>query len=497
MITRLKIDGFKNFVQTDIRFGPFTCIAGGNGVGKSNLFDAIQFLSLLSELPFDEAATKLRQLDNSSNFGQSVKSIFRRTGDTVASKMSIEVEMLIPRTGEDELGQPAEATFNFLRYSLELGLNTEENGRGSIQLLREKLEPIRKGDAAKHLLFDHTYKWRNALIKGRRTVPFISTTKNEAGELLVNFHQDGGSGGKPQPFPARNLPRTILSTARYASEHPTAILVRREMQSWRRLQLEPSALRNPSELDQFSYRTATLGNDGSNIAAAIYRLTQQPDGYYRNEAEVFATLTNELRDLLDDVRGISIDRDEKRRLLTLQVTTKEKTVLPARSLSDGTLRFLALAVLALDQNEPGVICMEEPENGIHPERIPAILELLQRIPTSTDSDDLEEGSLRQVIINTHSPAVVMEVPEDVLLYVDLTERIIDGKRTKVSVVKSLPATWRADEGMPTLSKGKLLSYLNPEFIGTRWIESMERQQRRKKVKERTDLKALKNTLFSE
>ena len=89
-------------------------------MGKSNLFDAIQFLSLLSELPFDEAATKLRQLDNSSNFGQSVKSIFRRTGDTVASKMSIEVEMLIPRTGEDELGQPAEATFNFLRYSLEL-----------------------------------------------------------------------------------------------------------------------------------------------------------------------------------------------------------------------------------------------------------------------------------------------------------------------------------------------------------------------------------------
>ena len=43
MLTRLKVSGFKNLVDVDIRFGPFTCIAGANGVGKSNLFDAINF----------------------------------------------------------------------------------------------------------------------------------------------------------------------------------------------------------------------------------------------------------------------------------------------------------------------------------------------------------------------------------------------------------------------------------------------------------------------
>lgn len=40
MLTRLKIRGFKNLVDVDVAFGPFTCIAGANGVGKSNLFDA-------------------------------------------------------------------------------------------------------------------------------------------------------------------------------------------------------------------------------------------------------------------------------------------------------------------------------------------------------------------------------------------------------------------------------------------------------------------------
>jgi recombinational DNA repair ATPase RecF len=41
MLTRLKVDGFKNLDGVDVRFGAFTCVVGANGVGKSNLFDAI------------------------------------------------------------------------------------------------------------------------------------------------------------------------------------------------------------------------------------------------------------------------------------------------------------------------------------------------------------------------------------------------------------------------------------------------------------------------
>ena len=52
MLTRLKVSGFKNLVDTEVRFGPLTCIAGFNGVGKSNLFDAVRFLSLLADHSF-------------------------------------------------------------------------------------------------------------------------------------------------------------------------------------------------------------------------------------------------------------------------------------------------------------------------------------------------------------------------------------------------------------------------------------------------------------
>ena len=68
----------------------------------------------------------------------------------------------------------------------------------------------------------------------------------------------------------------------------------------------------------------------------------------------------------------------RRELLTLYTRrTTVGTPHPAWALSDGTLRFLALAVLEMDPETQGLLCLEEPENGIHPARIPAILELLQ------------------------------------------------------------------------------------------------------------------------
>ena len=60
MLTRLKVTGFKNLVDVDVRFGPFTCIAGANGVGKSNLLDAIRFLSALASSTLMDAAVSVR-----------------------------------------------------------------------------------------------------------------------------------------------------------------------------------------------------------------------------------------------------------------------------------------------------------------------------------------------------------------------------------------------------------------------------------------------------
>jgi predicted ATPase len=473
MLTRLKVGGFKNLVDVDIRFGPFTCIAGVNGVGKSNLFDAIRFLSALADEPLIEAAKSVREGRTAD-----VHNLFHRVGDHHDDKMSFEAEMIVPAEGEDDMGQGAEAGITFLRDTLEL-VRRQDDSRlslGGLKIEKEELVHINSNAATKHLWFPHKAIWRRSVVKGRRIAPFISTDpevgSEDKSERVIKMHQDGG-GGNPASRRAANLPRTVLSAAN-AAENPTALLARREMQSWRLLQLEPSALREP---DEFTAPTR-LGTNGSNLAATLYHLARTSRAMGSDEGQVYAQVANRLSELIQDVHEVGIDRDEKRELLTLWVRGRDRTAHPARALSDGTLRFLALAVIDLDPTAQGLLCLEEPEDGIQPERIPAMLRLLRDIATDVDVPVGPDNPLRQVIINTHSPVVVSLVPDDSLVIAELKETVrpVDDAKGKERVRREqrfqrvsfgcLEGTWRqekaeAGEEVNLVAKGKLLSYLNP------------------------------------
>jgi predicted ATPase len=464
MLTRLTVSGFKNLVDADVRFGPFTCIAGTNGVGKSNLFDAIRFLSNLATHPLREAALMVR--DELSKSGD-LRSLFTRTGDEYGDTMELAAEMVIPEHGEDDLGQPATAKTTFLRYELELAYEAETATSTVSRLVirKELLTYINRGEAVSRLGFPHKKEWRDSVIIGRRTVDFISTEASDSG-LLIRRHQEGG--GQPQPYAANKLMRTVLSSVN-AGEAATAALAKREMQSWQLLQLEPTALRKPDPIDA----PAHLGSDGAHLPATLYRLART------RGTGVYARVGNRLAELNEDVQHVFVERDDKRDLLIMEVQDRSGTSHPARALSDGTLRFLALTVIEEDEQAGGVLCLEEPENGIHPARIEAMLALLLDIATDNKTA-LEEGTqLRQVIINTHSPAVVNRLPADSLVFAE-REKVLDGNGRLNNQVKfaALPDTWRTTtpksttmkvgkqeqeaKPAPSITLGKILAYLNPD-----------------------------------
>ncbi len=472
MLTRLKVNGFKNLVDVDVRFGPFTCIAGANGIGKSNLFDAIRFLGALADRSLIDAARSVR-----GGRTADVKSLFHRVGDDFDNHMSFEAEMIVPEDGEDDLGQEAHASITFLRYKVELALRTDDSrsSLGGIEVIREELTHINLGEASRHLLFEPSLQWRKSAVKGRRTAPFISTEVGGSNRTEIRLHLDrGGASGKPSPFLASTLPRTVLSSAN-AAENRTAVLAKREMQSWKLLQLEPSALREP---DDFIAPTQ-LGADGSHLASTLYHLARAGGLDVNSDVELSSTIAKEnvdehkvydqiasrLAELIDDVREVGIDRDERRELLTLVAKGRDETSHPARALSDGTLRFLALAVIELDPKAQGVLCLEEPENGIHPKRIPAVLKLLRDIATDIDEPIGSDNPLRQVIVNTHSPAVVAQVPPESLIVAELKESRRGNQSFSRASFGYLADTWRqsrnADDVASVVPLGRLLSYLNP------------------------------------
>ncbi|MCG3199381.1 MAG: hypothetical protein GHCLOJNM_03895 [bacterium] len=472
MLTRLKVTGFKNLVDVDVRFGPFTCIAGVNGVGKSNLFDAILFLSALSNHPMIEAARSIR---GGSGKGGHLRSLFHRVGKEHAREMGFEAEMVVPPSDIDDLGQPAVPACTFLKYKLRIGHRLDDGTRSeSLEVIEESLDLIRKTEAPRHL-FPHAKEWLDSAVlfdRRRSGVPLIST-EGASSERVIKLHQDrrekgNRGGGRARRFLARNLPRTILSESD-ATGSPTALLARREMQSWRLFQLEPTSLRRP---DSFM-EPAILAADGGHLPAVLYRLGRREDRNGRESSiprssgpNVYASVANRLAELIQDVGDVYVDRDEKRELFTINVRGQDGTEHAAGALSDGTLRFLALSIVAEDPETQGVLCLEEPENGIHPERIQPMLQLLKDIAVDAKEQVGPDNPLRQVIINTHSPAVVQQVPDDSLLVAESQESISErGERFTRVRFRWLEGNWRqGKEGgsvESVCSRSRLLRYLNP------------------------------------
>ncbi len=496
MITRLKVSGFKNLVDVDIHLGPFTCIAGLNGVGKSNLFDAIRFLSSSASMTLVDAASRIR---DEGGRPTDIRSLFTQSGDDRAGLMTFEIEMLTAKEAVDDLGTPAEAKANFLKYKLELKYrNQDGNGQRTeaFEIVHEALTHIPKAGVSRNLPFATQAKaWKKSLVHvEHRSAPFIST-EFEEGKTVIKIHQDGGSSGRPKTL-ASNLPRTVLSIAN-AAESPTALCARREMESWMFLQLEPSSLRKADILTS----PKALTHEGAHLPASLYALVSEaraaasdPEEAAAEEARVYATVANRLRELIDGIRDIRVDRDEKRDILTLEAIDESGTAYPAKALSDGTLRFLALAILEYDSSGRNVICLEEPENGIHPTRIPAMLRLLQDIATDLDENVDKTNPPRQVIINTHSPVVVRCIPEDSLILAKSGQYLDGERRLRLRLqFKQLPGTWRTMGLSPSpetlVTKGELLSYLGggvPEDAGNS-LSSGKSNLRSKLVAERDDM----------
>ena len=448
MITRLEVDGFKNLLGLSVDFGPYTCIAGPNAVGKSNVFDVIEFLSLLADRSFMEAALELRPVGTR---GVDPRTLFWHDGSQTAPEMRIAVEMLLPPSVEDDFGRQVSPSTTFVRYELHLQyqeLQSAVGQAGRIVLVAEELRHINRGEAREHLPWPHSKRnFRDRVVLGRRSgIAYISTT-TENGEGVVNVHQDGGSRGQPRKSPANRAPRTVVSTTT-SSDDPTILTVRREMQQWRTLALEPSAMRAPDN----SAGPSRIETNGAHMASALYRLASSfGEDVYAEVASASSALT--------DVRSISVDNDLQRDLLTLQATIGDGPWLPARALSDGTLRFLALCIIGADPEFVGVLCMEEPENGIHPGRIEAMVDLMRRLAIDPFESPGADNPLRQVLVNTHSPYFVQSQHADDLLLAMPTLVRRNGRSAMTVRLVPLTGTWRARGRHDPVSKETILDYL--------------------------------------
>jgi predicted ATPase len=153
------------------------------------------------------------------------------------------------------------------------------------------------------------------------------------------------------------------------------------------------SLTSPQAADS---RNDKLFEDMSNYQMVLNRLFIQP--------EVKQKVISSLSDLIEGVVDVTVLTQFGHVQLYL---TEGKFSIPATRLSDGTLRYLCLLAILCDPDPPALICIEEPELGLHPDILPSLAEHI-----------ISASKRTQLIVTTHSEILVdamTETPESVVV----------------------------------------------------------------------------------
>jgi predicted ATPase len=155
-----------------------------------------------------------------------------------------------------------------------------------------------------------------------------------------------------------------------------------------------SSIRDPQKADS---RSEPLDEDFSNLGLFLNSL--------RRNAKAKRAIQEALTDLYPGIRDFDISVIGG--YVQLFFEEQNDVTIPATRLSDGTLRYLCLLAILLDPTPPPLICIEEPELGLHPDIIPKIADLLVHASQTT-----------QLVVTTHSDILIDALsgqPESVLV----------------------------------------------------------------------------------
>ena len=311
-------------------------LIGPNGSGKSNFIEAIGLLQA--------APTDLRRPLRSG----------RGVADWIwqgrPQSDSARIEAVV-----NPAGQPA------LRYSVEFG---ERDQRFTV--IEERLERADQSDPAAYF---EVRDGKASLRIGDKTPP-----------------QGGFADAAYKEYPieaAKSLLTQVKDPNHYAEltclgQHLERISLYRDWTFGRN-----NVVRS---LQMADLPTVNLAEDNSNLGLVLNRLSRNYD--------VRARIVKALRGLYKEASDFHVNIESN----TVQVLIQEregKATIPATRLSDGTIRFLSLLVVLCDPDPPPLVCIEEPDNGLHPDAVALLADLL-----------VEASERTQLIVTTHSDALV-------------------------------------------------------------------------------------------
>lgn len=360
LLKAITVEGFLSFgrANEDFPLAPLNVVIGPNGSGKSNLVEA---LSVLRAVPGD-LPRPIRQGGRVQDWLWKPDPSSTVADSQVASQ-SARIELVFTE------GRIVRHHTNpAVRYRLVFGAQGD-----SFVVLDERLENNEKPPDKDKPYFYFGYE------NGR---PMLNVQDGEQRELRRE---------------TLDMTQSILSQRRDPEAYPELGELAdalAQIRIYRRWQFGPDAtVRNACSP---GVRTDHLSEDFENLPARLLVLKGNP--------LVNRQLVDLIRELAPDFSDFAVVPEGG--ALTLYLTEGDRSI-PARRVSDGTLRFLCLLAILVDPQPPPLIAIEEPELGLHPDIHPQLATIL-----------LGASKRTQLIVTTHSDILVdalTEVPETIVV----------------------------------------------------------------------------------
>lgn len=351
---RIKLENILSFgpEAQELELRPLNVVIGPNGSGKSNL---IEVIGLLRAAPNDIMAP-IREGGGGDNWIWS--------GEPKMQEARVEVVVEEPFPLSDK---------KLLRYSLALG--PFFFGTSSLQ---EEIGEAGKTERGEDLSNRYLERRSNQVTltyrdeSGKRSKRELDPTDIESDQSILSQLKD--------PVQYRELTLLGIGLA--------GIRLYRE---WSFGRNTPPRLPQKADLPNHS-----LSEDARNLGMVLNRLEGDSDAKKK-----FLTALRMLYHGIDDY-FVQVEAG------SVQVFLREGNVpIPATRLSDGTLRYLCLLAILCNPTLPNLVCIEEPELGLHPDVLPSLADLLR-----------EASERCQLIVTTHSDTLVdalTETPESIVI----------------------------------------------------------------------------------
>ncbi len=233
----------------------------------------------------------------------------------------------------------------------------------------------------------------------RNTKQFsVQIAFEEEGNYSINFHPTSDDTlymGKDYTF-------GYVGISKYQDLELDRQRMMDRLQAWRLYHFHDTSFHSPMKKTAKLHDNRFLRQDGSNLASFLYLLRERHETSYRMIRSTIGQVAPFFHDFALEPTALNPD--------TTQLEWRHKNsdaYFDASSLSDGTLRFMALTTLLLQPAElrPGIVLLDEPELGLHPYAIAMLAAMLRSASTET-----------QIVVATQSPGLLDHFePEDILV----------------------------------------------------------------------------------